>query len=86
MLTIRWTLDQEGRLVMTFVRLNTPHSRFVYAETQQAIQKNTLSRNVSAPSGMTTHIRLTAQTPDAQSDRSMAVPSIVECNSQGVCC
>jgi hypothetical protein len=75
MLTIRWTLDQEGRLVMTFVRPTTPNSRFAYAETQQAIQKNTLSRNVSAPGGVTTYSRLPAQTPDAESDRSMPVPS-----------
>jgi hypothetical protein len=85
MLTIRWTLDQEGRLVMTFVRLNKPY-RLAYAEVRQVIQKNALAQNGSTPDGVTTNDRLTAQTPDAQSDRSMAVPSIVECNSQGVCC
>jgi hypothetical protein len=75
MLTIRWTLDQEGRLVMTFVRLNKPY-RLAYAEVRQVIQKNALAQNGSTPDGVTTNDRLTTQTLDAQSDRSMAAPSL----------
>jgi len=77
MLTICWTLDQEGRLVMTFVRPNTPHPRFAYAETRQAIQKNALqAQRTAMPRRATANSRLPKQAPDAESDRSMPAPSL----------
>ncbi|MBO9346629.1 MAG: hypothetical protein J7467_00120 [Chloroflexus sp.] len=82
MLTIRWTLDQEGRLVMTFVRLNKPYPRLAYAEVRQVIQKNALAQNGSTPDGVTTNDRLTTQTPDSDSDRSYQHHLITKCNSQ----
>jgi len=76
MLTIRWTLDQEGRLVMTFVRPNTLYPRFSYAETRQAIQTNALrSQRASAPRRATAYRRLPEQAPNAESDQSVLAPS-----------